>query len=570
VSTRQLSAGVHNDSANRVPAGRATPLGWLYAVWVVVIGAFAVLHTVHLSADFPNHTIWHIDWAKYTDEGWYGNAAIRAHLFGQWYVPGDFNPAPAVPVWPFLEWILFFFTGVSVIAARGLAVAFFFANLVLCYTLLRPRGPKWMALLALTLMVTSPFMYCFSRLAILEPMLATLLLASLNLAVRLPRMRRPVAASAVVGVLFTLMMLTKTTAIFLLPAIAWAIFASFQERHEVSPGHARSSPSVWFHPCAVRCAAVSFGVFVVTFGAWMTLVAALGYFGDYKYLLFINKYVKPTEFYWPLLSFWWSMRGLIWIDRILIPLCEVLIGIVLSAALIARKRAAKRVALLLDPVFGASILAASGYILFMTYQNHPQPRYFALVAVFCFLIVAMSAAELLAQAGPTRLLGSGAIAVTAIATVANGVQTASFAAHPEYTFVSAARQLTAYIDQHPNGNRLLVSISGDEISLISHVQALCDDFSMRTATFPDVGTKLAIYKPGWWATWNDIDPGTLEDIHTHYSLEQVASFKAFDDPERNMLVLFKLHPLPDGQARLIHGNNLQQPLPEDKIFIPLE
>ena len=184
-------------------------------MWVVLIGTFAVLHALNLAADFPNHTPWHIDWAKYTDEGWYGNAAIRAHLFGHWYVPGDFNPAPSVPVWPFLEWILFFFTGVSVEAARGLAVAFFFANLVLSYTLLRPRGPRWMALLALTLMVTNPFLYCFSRLAILEPMLTTLLLAALNLAVRLPSMRRPVAASVVMGVLFTLMMLTKTTAIFL-------------------------------------------------------------------------------------------------------------------------------------------------------------------------------------------------------------------------------------------------------------------------------------------------------------------------------------------------------------------
>ena len=133
--------------------------------------------------------------------------------------------------------------------------------------------------------------------------------------------------------------------------------------------------------------------------------------------------------------------------------------------------------------------------------------------------------------------------------------------HPEYTFVTAARQLAAYIDQHPNGNRLLVSISGDEITLLTHVQSLCDDFSTRTANFPDLGTKLAVYKPGWWATWNDIDPGTLEDIHTHYSLEQVAEFRAFDDPERNVLVLFKLHPLPDGQARLINGGNLQEVLP---------
>ena len=383
-------------------------------------------------------------------------------------------------------------------------------------------------------------------------------------------MRRPVTTSVLVGGLFTLMMLTKTTAIFLLPAIGWAMFASFWERGEDSSDSARSSLRAWFHQCALRCAAAAMAAFLLTFGAWMSLVVAFGYLGDYKYLFFINKYVKPTEFYWPLLSFWWSFHATIWIDHILIPLAGGLIVGALLAATVFSKRARWGTELLVDPVFGSSILAAGGYILFMTYQNHPQPRYFALVAVFCFLIIAMGAAELAAQIGVMRLFGWGAVALAAVASVANAAWTLNYAAHPEYTFVTAARQLTNYIDQHPNGNRLLVSISGDEITLITHVQSLCDDFSLRTPTFPDLGTKLAVYKPGWWATWNDIDPGTLEDIHTHYSLEQVASFRAFDDPERNVLVLFKLHPLPDGQVRLINGDNLQQPLPEDKIYIPLE
>jgi hypothetical protein len=546
----------------------SSSLKWIYAVWVVAIGAFAVLHALNLAADFPNHTAWHIDWAKYTDEGWYGNAAVRAHLFGHWYVAGDFNPAPAVPVWPFLEWIVFFFTGVTIEAARGLSITFFFANLVLCYALLRPRAPRWVALLALTLIVTSPFLYCFSRLAILEPMLTTLTLAVLNLAVRLPRMRHPVATAAGIGVLFTLMMLTKTTAIFLLPAIGWAIFAAFWDRGEASANSTRSSLRAWFHHRAIQCAAWAALTFAVTFGGWMALVLALGYMGDYKFLLFINKYVKPTEFYWPLLSFWWSLHASVWVDRLLIPLSGLLIVTPLIAATFFRKRAGWATELLIDPVFGACILAAGGYILFMTYQNHPQPRYFALVAVFCFLIVAMAAGKLCEQRGVRRTFGSAAIALAAIASMVNGASTLSFAAHPEYTFVNAARQLTDYIDQHPNGSRLLVSISGDEITLITHLQSLCDDFSMHTPQFPDLGAKLAYYKPGWWATWNDIDPGTLEDLHTHYSLEQVAEFKALDDPERNVLVLFKLHPLPE--PRVIEGNNLQQPLPGDKIDIMIE
>ena len=540
----------------------------MYAVWVVVIGVFAVLHAMNLAADFPNHTPWYIDWAKYTDEGWYGNAAVRAHLFGQWYVPGDFNPAPAVPVWPFLEWVLFFFTGVNIEAARALAIAFFFANLVLCYTLLRPRTLKWVALLGLTMMVTSPFLYCFSRLAILEPMLTTLMLAALNLTVRLPQMRHPSATSAGVGVLFTLMMLTKTTAVFLLPAIGWAMFAAFWDRGEASSSTERSSLRRWFHQRALRSAAWAIAAFVLTFGAWVALVVALGYFGDYKYLMFINKYVKPTEFYWPLLSFWWSFHASIWIDRILIPLSGLLVATVLFAGSFFRKRPGWAAELMRDPVFGACILAAGGYILFMTYQNHPQPRYFALVAVFCFLIIAMAAGKLCEQPGAGRIFGWGAVGIAGIASVSNGLWTASLAAHPEYTFVNAARDLTNYIDQHPNGNRLLVSISGDQITLVTRLQSLCDDFSMRTSRFPDLGSKLAYYKPGWWATWNDIDPGTLEDIHTHYSLEQVAEFKAFDDPERDVLVLFKLHPV--SEPRIINGNNLQAPQPDDKIEIPIE
>jgi len=524
---------------------------WVYAVWLALIFAFAAVHALHLQADFPNHSPWTSDWAKYTDEGWYGNAAVRAHLFGNWYVPGDFNPAPAVPLWPFLEWALFSCTGVKVEAARALAVAFFLMELWLSYLLLRVRGSRWMALLAITLAVTSPFLYSFSRLAILEPMLVTFFLAGLNLAVRLERFRRPVAVSAVTGLLFTMMLLTKTTAVFLLPALAWALLAPLR-------GDWRK---------ALRCATAAAAAAAVTFGAWMALVVQQGLLGDYNYLFFINKYTKPTEWYWPLLSFWWSVKGSLWADRLLIPLAG---SILLAAAMAWRSRWAR--GLWGNPVFGASALAVAGYILFMTYQNHPQPRYYVVVALFSFFVLALGTEALLqgwAGGGlrdareAWRLIPAAAVlgAIVVVA-VFNGVRTLECVTHPEYTFVNAARNLTRYIDEHPNGRRMLVSISGDEISMITHLPALCDDFG--TLDLPD---KLANYQPGWWATWNDIDPGTLEDLHLHYSLEQVAGFRAFDDPERNVLVLFKLHPLAKARE---DTPALQQPQPEDRIAIPVE
>jgi hypothetical protein len=522
-----------------------------YAAWVAIIIAFAVLTAMHLSADFPNYSPWTFDWAKYTDEGWYGNAAIRAHLFGNWYVPGDFNPAAALPVLPFLEWLVFFITGVTPQAARGLDVAFFFASLLLTYRLVRDRGTRWAGLMAVTLMVTSPFLYSFSRLAILEPVLIAQTLLALNLAVRMPRMRWPLLISAALGLLFAVMMLTKTTAVFLIPAPMWALALSFRQEQK---------PIVKYLIAAVSTAIASYGI-------WLLMIARLGLMADYRYLFFVNAYPKPKELYWPLIAAFWSFHGELWADHVLMPLAA-LVGFAAALAWILRGRG-----LMADPLFGASIAASTGYLLFMTFQNHPQPRYFTVVAVFSFIQLTRGMEVLVSKTERgfhthpkfERVVGWAVLAATVVAVSVNAVRTLHYALHPSYTFVKAARQLTAYIDAHPNGNRQLMSVSGDEISLITHVPALCDDFGTM-----DLPARSARYMPGWYAAWNSLDPGTLADLHTHFSLEQVASFYAFDDADRNVLVLFKLHPLPGQRVRKYSDQDLTRPLPDDKIGIPTE
>jgi 4-amino-4-deoxy-L-arabinose transferase-like glycosyltransferase len=527
-----------------------------YTLWIILIALFAAAHAWHLRADFPNFSPWE-DWSKYTDEGWYGNAAIRSHLFQNWYVPGDFNPAPAVPVWPFLEWVLFFVTGVTPQGARALAVAFFVLNLFLSYKLFRERGPRWVGLLAVTLLVTSPFIYCFSRLAILEPLLMALTLAAMNLAIRLPRFQHKEGVCALIGVIFTGMLLTKTTALFLLPALVWIIALLFWDQK-------------WK---LLRLLVAAGGAAALSFSLWMLLVASYDLFADYKYLFFVNNYEKPHDLYGRFMSFWWSFHGGLWVDLVLVPLA----GLLILAALYTRARITARnwrpnwtAGLWRDPLFSGSVVAVAGYIAFMTYQNHPQPRYFVVVGFFSFFIVVRVTAQLLYQetriiSFDARKVGLAVLAVVIITTTFNGIWTLRYVFHPEYTWVTAAQNLTRYIDEHPNGNRLLVSISGDEITLISHLPTLCDDFGTM-----DLPAKLALYQPGWYAAWNDLDPGTLQDLHVHYSLEQVAGFPAFDDPERNVLYLFKLHPLPEGKSRAEGDWGLRVALPGDKIDIPIE
>jgi len=320
---------------------------------------------------------------------------------------------------------------------------------------------------------------------------------------------------------------------------------------------------------ALRCALVMTGAACAAYGVWMALIASLGLLGDYKYYFSVNTYDKPTEFYWPLVSFWWSFHGLLWVDHSLILLAA---AVVLAAAIAWRSAWGRK--LWRDPLFGASLWAVAGYVLFMTLQNHPQPRYFAVPAFFCFFVVVLGAEALLDRAGQRnppgqtnwpRGLGWAVAMVAAAAAGVHGAQTIRYATHPEYTWVQATTQLALYMDTHPNGKRLLNSISGDEITLLTHVPSLCDDFGTE-----DLGTKLAAYQPGWYASWNDLDPGTVEDLHNIYSLEQVASFPAFDDPDRNLLVLFKLHPLPNGAVRDPGQQNLKIALPGDKIDVPIE
>lgn len=522
-----------------------------YVAWIAILVAFGALTTLHLRADFPNHSPWIFDWAKYTDEGWYGNAAIRAHLFGNWYVPGDFNPAVALPVLPFLEWLLFFITGVTPQAARGLDVAFFFLSLMLTYRLVRDKGTRWAGLMAVTLMVTSPFLYSFSRLAILEPILIALTLLALNLAIRMPRMRRPFLVSAGLGLVFASMVLTKTTAFFLIPAPLWAMTLSL--RQEQKP--------------VIKYLLTAAGTAIASYGIWMLMVIRVGLLADYRYLFFVNAYSKPKQLYWPLVAAFWSFHGGLWADHVLMPLAG-LVAIAAALAWMIRGRG-----LMADPVFGASIAASVGYVFFMTMQNHPQPRYFAVVAVFSFIqltrgmevLVSRTERGLYTHPKFERMAGWAVLVATVVAVCVNSVRTIEYALHPTYSFVDAAGRLTDYIDAHPNGNRVLVSISGDEISLIGHVPALCDDFGTI-----DLPTKLGNYAPGWYAAWNDLDPGTLADLHTHFSLEQAAKFPAFDDPDRNVLVLFKLHPLPGNRVRNQGDEDLTQPLPGDKIDIPTE
>ena len=194
---------------------------------------------VHLRADFPNGSPWN-DFAKFTDEGWYGGAALHHAMTGHWYVPNGFNPAVGLPGWPLLLAGWFSVTGPGIVAARVLTVLLLGGSLAILLHLLRPICGTSTALCAVFLILADPFVFSFHRLAILEPPVIFLFVLALWSATVAGRrtaglLRRHVdgsgavrsfgvpgiAATLCTGLLIAGMALTKTTAVVLAPAVLY-------------------------------------------------------------------------------------------------------------------------------------------------------------------------------------------------------------------------------------------------------------------------------------------------------------------------------------------------------------
>ena len=209
----------------------------MFVVLLVLCALLYATYFLHLRADYPG-VLPLVDWARYTDEGWYGGAALHHAQTGQWFTPNGFNPAVALPVWPLVLRAWFALTGVGMMAARVLVVLLFGAGNVLLYALLRPLTGRVLAVMAVLLTLADPFSYGFDRLAVPEPLLVLLFLLAMWVARgRATGSDVSVARSCGVGLLLVAMVLTKTTAVLLAPAVLYLLWqAGRRHRHDADAG----------------------------------------------------------------------------------------------------------------------------------------------------------------------------------------------------------------------------------------------------------------------------------------------------------------------------------------------
>ena len=360
-----------------------SPGRWLRVALLLMAAGFFALHFVGLRADFPNDSPW-MDWSKYTDEGWYGDAAIRHYLFGHWYFKGDFNPAVALPVWPLLEALVFRFTGVSVVAVRALTLGVFALMLGALYWLIErfprataPPGEVSLAApLTLLFFCVSPFFFVFERMAILEPLLAALTAIALLVAAQLrPWRERAQGGRALgailwpqiaLGLLLPAMVLTKTTALSLVPAIAYMVW--HRAGYRLRP--------------ALAMAIVPVVLGAALWGTYLALLVRPHYLEDYRYLFSANAY---TGFQLqPLATVLFNtFSDGHWMGGVLYPAFFVALILALFG----------RPALFRNPLVPTLLLWTGGYFVFLAYHNNLQPRYYLVPAVPITVLVALAVEE---------------------------------------------------------------------------------------------------------------------------------------------------------------------------------
>jgi len=482
---------------------------------------FLCLHFVHLRADFPNHSPW-VDWAKYTDEGWYGDGAIRHFQTGRWNVPGDFNPAAALPVWPVLEAVVFRFTGVGIVPARALTVAIFVLTLVFGYVLLRRwawrRGSGPLApAAAVLLLAVNPFCYAFTRLAILEPILILLTLLALLTAAEIdgessPGEHRRIWPLLALGILLPLMVLAKTTALFLFPSIFWMVWARLGYRWQLM----------------LRLGAIPAGIGAALWLLYFGLLVRLHFLEDYRYLFSANAYtaISAQNFRQVVIA---TVKDGMWIGPVLFPLALLMMMVAL-----VRWRSLRD-----DPLTVSLMLWAGGYAAFLAYHANLQPRYYLVVAVPLIFLLPM-ALDSLWRAGrgaPTRGLVMAIGGVLAVVAAVDASRVVQYVRKPQYTLIRAAEQIRNLIAADPQHSQLVLSISGSELSLMTGVRSICDDFGTT-----DLEQRVATYRPGWYVSWNQVDDDKMEALTPLFELQRVAAFPAMDDSDRNLLILYRLDP----------------------------
>ncbi len=403
--------------------------------------------------------------------------------------------------------LLFHFTGVSVAAARSLAVVCTWISVLLAYLVARQYRSRTFAAWSAFLAAANALGFFFGRLALLEPAFVMFLLLAIYLAGKIRRGNYALAVA--VAVVFTIATLTKNTGPFILPAVLYPIWAANRKTDR---------NSAW------KLVAVAGGTALI-----LLAVAKLICFHHYPADAGVILSMRPL---WqlensPLRMLRFFFRGT-WIDPVLFPLAvAALIGALTRLRFLWQ-----------DTLFATAFLWEAGYAAFIIYHYDGPPRYFVTLIVPTIWLALIFTEWLWQQHRRSAIVVTACIAISVAWNLAS---IGNYLVHPSYRLMDASQKIKLLIlSQQKAGatpNHLLIGRGADEISLLSGGFPTMDSDGAML-----LQQKLDIYHPGWFMAWNNDPPLRASIVAKNRRMVERAHFGDLDRYRHAGITLYQLFP----------------------------
>jgi len=423
------------------------------AAVLAMVVIFSILRLVSLDADFPGG-ITHSS-ALYSDEGWYNKPAISLQTAGTWHIKDDFDQAINLPGLSVVQAVMFTLFGMSLCTARLTISLFFFGMLASLFFFLRMYSSGRAALIAITLISTNFVLFAYSRLALLEiPMLS--LVSAAVLFAGLYSMKRKNTYLFLSILAFSWAILTKTTATFAIVVITYVLSWRAYENNKMDL-------SYFVKIVALYC----FGAALLVMGYYGYIL--LKYRSDFVQFYFLV-FGKKTTALGRLLP---TLRNLIE-ETIYFQLVLYPITILTGLYLLIFKRACENKRVLIA-FFGWTVI----YLIQLSTIHYHPPRYFLPVVVSLSVCAACILDQLIINA---KEKASGILLIIFLACAINSVaancrKDVSYLIHPNYSFSTMCREVRERMKSSQGEARpLLLGNFANTISLATGIPSIneCD------------------------------------------------------------------------------------------------
>lgn len=463
-------------------------LVWAAATLIVVLG---ILRFVHLDADFPPGMTWSGE--LYTDEGWYSSAAINHHLSGKWLLEGDFNPVVNMPIFHLVQAAVFSAFGMSLQTARCTSVCFATLLFVFLYLFARRFIARTGAALCVLLLASNYVCFAYSRLALLELPMTSLIVLSLHIAVSF-RGKNNVLITLLASCTLVLAVLLKNTAFFSMPVLMYTLSLRGQNRSE-------------------RITYPVLSLFVVcTFVLSYNIVMSHYYQSDYEYFKQINitdrVLLDSTEILKNLLR---ALIDGMRLDPIIY--CFSIVSMGLVAILSSEFRKSKLVRI--------SILWAVSYFVFLSVTFYHPPRYYIPMLIPIILVIGAAIADRQQCVGkPQHYILM--VVIIVITVIVNSMMITYYMMNLRYSFKKMCKHVLEMVNEESlmSGNRILLGNFSDTISLETGLQGI------NTKGTRSLAWRISKYRPGFYISLGE-EEEVVNILFERYDVEPLCEFNVF-------------------------------------------